>query len=62
MRELLGAISVAGGLLTGAFGLFVGFGFIFGGQIALAGTYFLASALSFGLIAIALAISGKRQH
>jgi hypothetical protein len=58
MRELL---SVVGGLLTGFIGLIIGSIFLFGGQIAIAGTYFMASALSFGLIAIASAISGRRQ-
>jgi hypothetical protein len=59
MRE---QISVVGGLLTGFIGLFIASIALSEGQIAVAGTYLIASAFSFGLIAIASAINGKRQH
>jgi hypothetical protein len=55
-------IAVAGGLTTGFMGLFTGSIALYGGGIAVAGTYLIASAFSFGLVAIALAINGKRQH
>lgn len=59
MRENL---AVAGALVTGFMGLFIGSIALTSWQIALAGPYIIASALSFGLVAIALAINGKRQH
>jgi hypothetical protein len=62
MRDPIGAASVAGGLVTGFIGLIIFSLFLFGGQIAVAGTYLMASALAFGLIAVALAINGKQRQ